>query len=351
MIAQTGGGRLVYDARVRRPVFVAGAAFAACIMGLSSRAGAETIVVVTASPSSEAAVGYFRTQVDAPVTSLDTSNARDLEALVHEARHKGRLDLIVVIDVERATVSVVRPWDGTISTRELDERATSAPYAVALAAVELFEIVRTAPRAHAAALPGPPPSPILPRAAVGIGLVESVSKNGEIGLLQPTTGIDIELSRDPGSWWLAFGVHGTGLSPMRRTQVLLLPKGPDQKGSIEYARSEVSLRLSIGDRKGQSAAVGWLDLGAAVARTTAYDQTVTAVATDQRTLFWLGVGGELRYTLGADFSLGIGAGGAFLPVTSEFFVSPPGDKAPVTGFEESSVEFRATIALIWESPP
>lgn len=335
---------------MRGPRFGAGAALVACILGVVSLSRAETVQVVTASPASDAAARYFRTQVDLPAVNLETPNARDLETLVTEARRQGRRDLIVVIDAERATVSVVRPWDGTISTRKLDESATSAPYAVALAAVELLEIVRVAPPARAAALPRPTP-PILPRAAVDIGLVESVSKNGEIGLLQPTTGIDIELGRETSPWWIGFGVHGTGLSPMRRAQTLLLSKGPDENGSIEYARTEVSLRLSIGDRQGQSAAVGWCDFGAAVARATAYDQTVTVVSADQRTLFWLGVGGELRYRLGADFSLGIGAGGAFLPVTSTFFASPPGAKTPITAFEESPVEFRARVALVWESPP
>jgi hypothetical protein len=322
-----------------------------CVLASASRAVAETIAVVTASPASDEAARYFRTQVDQPAALIETKNARDLEALVREARLKWRKDLVVVLDAERATVSVVRPSDGTISSRALDIKASSAPYAVALAAVELLEIVRTAPPARAAALPQPVPRPLVPRAAVDIGLVESVSKNGEIGLLQPTVGIDIELSRDPSSFWVGFGVHATGLSPMRRSQILLLPEGPDENGTIEYARTEVSLRLSIGDRQGASAAVGWADIGAAVARTTAFDRTVTAIATDQRPLFWLGLGGELRYRLGADFSLGIGAGGAFLPVTSTFFASPPGAASPVAAFEESPIEFRARIALIWESSP
>jgi hypothetical protein len=336
---------------VLRPALAVGAAFAVGVMGLSSLAVAESLAVVTASPASDEAVRYFRTQVDQPASLLETSNARDLDALVREARRKWRKDLIVVLDAERATVSVVRPSDGTISSRALDERAVSAPYAVALAAVELLEIVRAAPPAHAAALPAPPPKPILPRASVDVGLIESVSKNGEIGLLQPTTGVDIELSRGPASWWLAFGVHGTGLSPMKRAQILVLPSGPDENGALEYARTEVSLRLSVGDRQGPSAAVAWADIGAAVARVTAYDRTVTAVASDQRTLFWLGLGGELRYRLGADFSLGVGAGGAFLPVTSTFFASPEGSQTPILAFQESPIEFRARIALIWESPP
>lgn len=334
-----------------RPRFAMGAALAVCVLASASRAVAETIAIVTASPASDEAARYFRTQVDQPAALVETTNARDLEALVREARRKWHKDLVVVLDAERATVSVVRPSDGTISSRALDEKASSAPYAVALAAVELLEIVRTAPPARSAALPRPAPRPLVPRAAVDIGLVESVSKNGEIGLLQPTTGIDIELSRDPNSFWVGFGVHATGLSPMRRAQILVLPDGPDENGTIEYARTEVSLRLSIGDRQGASAAVGWADVGAAVARTTAFDRSVTPVATDQRPLFWLGLGGELRYRLGADFSLGIGAGGAFLPVTSTFFASPPGAASPVAAFEESPIEFRARIALIWESSP
>jgi hypothetical protein len=337
---------------VLRHRFATGVTLVVCVLASAGRAAAETIAIVTASPYSDEAARYFRTQVDQPAALIETRNARDLEAFVREARRRWHKDLIVVLDAERATVSVVRPSDGTISSRALDLKATSAPYAVALAAVELLEIVRAAPRAHAAALPRPASSrPMVPRAAVAIGLVESVSKNGQIGLLQPTTGIDIELSRDPNSFWVAFGVHATGLSPMRRSQILLLPDGPDENGTIEYARTEVSLRLSMGDRQGAGAAVGYADFGAAAARTTAYDRTVTAVSSDERALFWLGLGGELRYRLGADFSLGIGAGGAFLPVTSTFFASPAGAASPVPAFEESPIEFRAKIALVWESPP
>src|SRR5689334_14205334 len=113
-----------------------GAAVVVALVAFTSLATAETIAIVFASPASDEAARYFRTQVDQSVPQIETANARDLEALVREARRRWRKDLIVVIDADRATVSVVRPWDGTISSRALDLRANSAPYAVALAAVE-----------------------------------------------------------------------------------------------------------------------------------------------------------------------------------------------------------------------
>ncbi len=122
------------------------------------------------------------------------------------------------------------------------------------------------------------------------------------------------------------------------------------QGSIEYGRNELSLRPSIGHRQGAAAVAGWVDLGLASVRTTARDGQANIIAIDARTAFWLGLGGELRYTIGAGFSLAIGAGLAWLPVTSRFFASPPNTPSAAPALAEGALELRARAAVIWESP-
>jgi hypothetical protein len=314
-------------------------------------AAAETVALVVASPESDEAARYLSTLLDLPVVRRTSRNARHLDALVVEARANFRDDLVVVVDTAHAVVSVVRPWDGTVGSRALAPSAASAPYAVALAAVELIEIVRNAPPARSAALPEPRPRSRLVALAFDLGLVQSLSTNGYLGLLQPTIGVDMELSRERHPVWLAAGLHATGLASGRRNQTFVLPAGSDGQGSLEYSRSELSLRLGAGHRQGQSAAVGWCDLGLASIQVTARDAYQNAVGADQRVAFWLGVGGELRYTLGEGFALGIGAGAAWFPVTSRFYASPPGATTPLLALDEGTAEFRGRAALVWEAFP
>ena len=221
----------------------------------SRAAGAETVALVTASSSSDEAARYLATQIDLPVVRRETPNARHLDALVTEARTSWHEDLVVVIDTDNAVVSVVRPADGTIGSRALSPTAVSAPYAVALAAVELLEIVRSAPPARSAALPSPESSGVGTRWSFDAGIVQSVTTSGNIGLLQPTIGADLELGRPRRSVWFSLGLHATGLAPIQRQQVLLLASGPDDRGIIQYGKNEVGLRLGIGHRQGAAAAV------------------------------------------------------------------------------------------------
>jgi hypothetical protein len=334
---------------VLRVLAAVGASAFALLMATKAIA-MQTVAIVTASPASNEAAAHLRTQIDHPVVFRATPNARFLDALMAEARDSWPEELVVVVDTERAVVSVVRPSDGTIGSRTLAPSAARAPYAVALAAVELLEIVERAPEARSAALPERQPRGLRTRLALDFGLLQSVSTNGEVGLFRPTAGVDLEFSQERNPVWVGVGVHGSGLAPMHRDQALVLPGGPDERGSIEYARNEVSLRPSIGHRQGPAAVVGWLDLGLASVRTTARDGDSNVVAVDSRAAFWLGLGGELRYTIGAGFSLGIGAGVAWLPVTSRFYASPPGTPSAVPAFVEGALELRARAAVVWEAP-
>jgi hypothetical protein len=324
--------------------------WAVTLLTVREAVAVQTVAIVTASPASKEAALHLETQIDHPVVLRTTPNARFLDALMAEARESWPEELVVVVDTERAIVSVVRPSDGTIGSRTLAPTAANAPYAVALAAVELLEIVEAAPEARSAALPERQPRSLGTRVALDVGLLQSVSTSGGISLFRPTAGVDVEFSLARSPVWVGVGVHGSGLAATHRDQALVLPTGADEQGSIEYSRNELSLRPSIGHRQGAAAVAGWLDLGLASVRTTARDGQANIIAVDARTAFWLGLGGELRYTIGAGFSLGIGAGVAWLPVTSRFYTSPPNTPSAAPALAESALELRARAAVIWESP-
>jgi hypothetical protein len=313
-------------------------------------ASGTAVAIVIASPASDSAARYLATQIDLPTVRRGSDNARQPDLLLKEARAKWHEDLVVVVDSERGTVSVVRPSDGTIGSRTLSADAAAAPYAVALAAVELLEIVRNAPPAHAPPEQSRSPKGVVVHVAFDAGIVQSVGTSGNLGLLQPTFGFDVGFSRHSSPVWLLAGVHASGLVPTERDLTLLLPSGPT-RGSVDYVRNEVSLRLGIGHRDGPSAVFGWADLGLAFIHLRAEDTQGTFSAVDERTSIWLGLGAELRYTVVGGFALGIGAGVAFLPVHSRFYVSPQGSTTELTALQEDGLELRARASVIWEIDP
>jgi hypothetical protein len=322
----------------------------ATAVGLLATTGAhaEGVALVTASEGSDEAGRYLSNQLDIPVVKRPSAHARDLDALVAEARAGWHEDFVVVLDAERAVVSVLRPADGTMSSRALAPSAARAPYAVALAAVELLDVVRSAPPARAAALPAPPPHHRRIGPVLDAGLVQSVSTNGDIVLLQPTVGVGLQVPLGTGDSWYSAGVHADGLSPMNRGQVLLLPTGAQERTSLQYARSEIELRLGGGTRHGPAAIAGWGDGGLAFIDVSVQDGDARTLVRDRRTAFWLGLGGELRYSFWAGLALGIGAGGAWFPVTSRFHASPPGSRSSLVALQEGTLELRARAALVWE---
>ncbi len=324
------------------------AAFGAAFLH-TDPAQAETVALVTASPSSEAAARYFSTQTELPVVRRQSHNSRDLDALVGEARTSWPEALVVVLDADRAVVSVLRPGDGTVGSRRLDAPAAAAPYAVALAAAELLEIVRDAPSARAAALVPTVPPPLTTRWVIGLEVLETVSINGDVGLVRPAAGVDLDVSPRASSLWLGIGLHVSGLVPLQRDQVLVLPNGPDDHGRLEYERNELSLRVALGQRYGRAEALGYAEGGVAFIDVKAIDHRADLVAEDNRATPWFGFGAELRYRLWAGVSLGVGAGLAWLPSPSSFYTSPPGPSATVPALAEGSVEIRARAGFAWSS--
>jgi hypothetical protein len=269
--------------------------------------------------------------------------------LTTEARSRFPEDLVVVVDAERASVSVLRPSDGTIGSRALGEQAARAPYAVALAAVELLEIVRNAPPAHAPAAP-PPPRTLLVRISTDSGIIQSIGTTGSVGLLEPTAGVDVGFARPGSHVWLLGGLRVAGLVPTSHDLTLVLPMG-ESSGRIEYGRDDLSLRFGIAHRQGPSAVFGWADLGVAFIHVHSQDSTGAYTTTDRRSAIWLGFGAELRYTVVGGLALGIGAGVAFLPVASRFYSSPAGNPTDLVALQEDPVDLRARASVIWEFEP
>lgn len=316
-------------------------------------ARAERVAVVTTSSGGNEAARSLEEQLDVPVERRESSHARDPTALLTEARAAWGDDLVVVLDAERATVTVIRPKDGTVSSRTLPPEAAQAPYVVALAAVELLGIVRGTPLVQPPARHEEPPRAperASPWLSLDAGLVQSVGTNGDIALLQPTIGFDARIARLPGGTWAALGVHATGLSSTERDQVLVLSSGIEPRGTLDYGRNEVSLRLALGRRYGLGSAIAFSEAGLSVVKVSAHDGTGHEVASSGHATFWLGGGGELRYALVGGLSFGIGAGFAWFPSTSRFHASPPQYQGQIATLTESSVDLRARLTVGWELP-
>src|SRR6185312_9604970 len=170
----------------------AGAVVVGALFFARAAAAEESVAVVVASPSSEEAARYLASQTDLTVVRRSSINTGNLPALLEEARVAWREPLVVVLDTDHQVVSVLRPEDGTMSSRALAPSAAAAPYVVAVAAAELLDLVQHAPPATAAAEAEktPPPSSghhgtTLARLLLDVGALQTVATNGQIGLLQP----------------------------------------------------------------------------------------------------------------------------------------------------------------------
>jgi hypothetical protein len=333
---------------VRSSKVTAGAAVAGALVFVLPARAEDSVAVITASPASEEAARYLSSQTDLTVVRRTSINARNLTGLLEEARAAWRERLVVVLDADFRVVSVIRPEDGTISSRALAPSAAVAPYVVAVAAAELLDLVQHAPSATPGTVSegSPPPLGTLARLVLDAGILQTVAVNGQINLLQPTGGLDFMFARRGSPLWLGGGVHATGLGQFQRDQVLTLQNGAEVDGSIEYRRSELSLRVLLTHRDGRVAATVWSDLGFAFVKTETFS-SVGLLSTDRRQSLWLGLGAEFRYSLVDGLSLGLGVGAGWFPVTSQFYASAPG-APPVLAFEESSFDLRVRASLGWE---
>jgi len=334
---------------VRSSKVTAAAAVAGALLFVLPAHAEDAVAVITATPASEEAARYLASQTDLRVVRRVSINARNLAALLQEARAAWGEPLVLVLDADLRVVSVIRPEDGTISSRALAPSAAVAPYVVAVAAAELLDLVQHAPSATPGTVSegSPHPASTVARLVLDAGILQTVAANGQINLLQPTAGFDFMFARRGSTLWLGAGVHASGLGTYHREQVLSLPTGPDPNGTIDYTRSELSLRVLMTHRQGKVGVTGWTDFGFAFVRTQTFTSTDALLSTDRRQALWLGLGAEFRYSLMNSLSLGIGLGLGWFPVTSEFYASAPGSY-PILAFEESSFDLRARASLGWE---
>jgi hypothetical protein len=314
------------------------------------------VALVVTSPAGEPAARYFTTQVEQPIARRSSAHTGRLDILIVEARLYWPERLVVVIDLDRKTVSAARPADGTVATRLLSADAVRAPYAVALAATELLELVDNTPLARSAPV-NPPvtaePEPakaessasVSPTVSGGVELAQSSS--GDVGLIQPILGVDLRFLSTSSPLWFSAGAHVGGLVGRTRRQPLGLPDGPDADATVDYNRNQVAVRGALAHESGEGAAVAYLDLGASSIGVTARDSGGRIVKEDARLAVFGGFGGELRRSLIQGLWLAVGAGIAFFPVTSHFLASPENSDAKIAAFEEGHLEARVHLSLIW----
>lgn len=343
---------------MRRVRSVARLALVFAVLAVTSSAWAQTVAVVTTSPAGDSAATYLESQIDYPVQRRTTEHAAETDALMAEARAHWQEDLVVVIDADNAVIRVLRPRDGTVASRTLDKQTASAPYAISLAAVELLELVNNAPSAKKPATRAPPktkppPPPPAQRLAIAPWLGALFVQNGDVGLLQPIVGVELQLKKDRSGLWYSFGLNAAGLTSAERRQAIFFANGSSEPGSVTYRRDQVALRAGVGHRQASGCALGFFDIAAAHISVTARDASDQKLGTSAR---WapllLSLGGELRYALGAGFYAGIGAGLAWLPSAHRYYAAPANSPVRTAVFREGVFEFRAQpISLIWESQP
>jgi len=305
------------------------------------------VAVLAASPESRAAAERLAAQIDLPTIPRESPRARDLRALVREARDGYPETLVVVLDAERATVSALRPRDGTIGSRALSPAAAREPYALALAAAELLELVRAAPLAEAASLPPPTPRSPTSSVSVTLGVQQSTGSSGPLAQLAPSVGLGIIGPAAPGAAFFGVGLVATGLGPERRQPLALSLPGGEVEGELAYTREELSLRPRVGLRDGPVALSAFFDLGGLRATARAREAGGREVLEDRRITAWVGAGGELGYSLGAGFSLDLAAGLAIFPSISRYFPGPRGGADGAPSLEENGAEARARVAIGW----
>jgi hypothetical protein len=346
---------------------------AACFMA-APRVLAQNVAVVAATTSDEPAATHLMTQIEGDATRRTSELARESEKLLQQAQAEWPERMVVVIDTESGVVKVLRTWDGMVLTRTLERAvARSAPYAVAVAAVELLELAghepprRDIPSAPDPILPpplSPPPlvsdepgiehepraEPPRPRAAtprklralVSTGGLLTMSLNGDVTLLQPTIGLGLIVEPLAANWWLGLDAHGAAFGSKNRTVV---PTNREVSGEldVEYERQEVGLRLSTGSGSADSGLFGMLDGGLAFINVTPRAEDGRQVGGRERVPVWAGVGGGLRYALDEGPGLELAVSAIWLAGGRNYLA------ADTQAFGEGPLHLRVAAGVFWGS--
>lgn len=314
-----------------------------CVVGVllsaaaaRARADAEVAIVI-AGPPDERAARHVGELLDARSTVRTGAETGDERAWIEATCGAGDV-YVVALAVAAGRVRVARCEDRTVLSRTFDPAAAAAaPFAIALVAVELLELAREAPLAEREVGRPPPPRARPPSWALfvgpsaGIGL--SAPLEGSLVLFAPVVGAELLVGRSRRPW--RFGVALEGIPIAQTTRAL-----DAGQVRVRYRRSELTLRPTIGVRRGPAMLLGWIDLSVAWVSATA---RLDGVVAGEHRRFDLGTGAGvgLRVDLGLGIHLQLGLGIRCSSDPVRYLVRG------VPSIDEGVAQVRSMIALGW----
>ncbi|MBI5490256.1 MAG: hypothetical protein HY905_23170 [Deltaproteobacteria bacterium] len=313
--------------------------------GAAAEPGAGIAVVATGS-ADEAAAAEFAGILDQAVTRRHPEAPRNTDAVMRQAGAEWPEPYVVVFDVERAVVRVLRPEDGMVLYRPLDPPvARQEPYAVALAAAELLDLAATTPLAEAAAVAPPPATERraeVPRWALGVvaGGTSVVGLGGELAVIQPSFGVEVLLDRRRGPWFGALSLQA-GVWSFQERSVAGAAGG--DAAAVELQRHDLVLDAALGRGIGPAALLLSVELGFAFSSYTVRNSSARRVDDALQVAGWLGVAVAVRLDVGAGFFVQTGTGLAWSPDAESFRIG----SVPV--FDAGDVQLRGSLMLGWNS--
>lgn len=265
-----------WSPRVTRTL-VAGVA----VFALNTRAHADMGLIGRGAADVDA-LDTFRSITQEPTRARSFDG--DLDALLVHARESWADELVIVADLARATIVVVRPSDGTIVERTLDRRAIRSSYAVARALVELVEVAREAPPAVSAALPRPARAPPTRRlfftSDAGWTLISGIADANVLSGPSASVGLRIVSSST------RFGAIALrGLPTLQSSHRVANLR-------TTYQRTDLSLEGAWGRLLGR-AAISLL-AEATLSRIAIDARDASESESHRRVALWLGLGGDVR---------------------------------------------------------
>lgn len=251
---------------------------------------------------------------------------------------------VALLDVGRARVCVVRITDRTVATRLLDpDVARESPYAVALAAAELLDLVRDEPPVDEASSPAPPPAARPPSASersLGLAMLAGAmlvtGPGGDVSLVEPALGAQLVARPWRGTFVTTLGLSAGLLGSLhRRTSGAI----PAQDAWVDYDRSDLGVSLYAGDDERGAMLLGGFDATLSFVSVQATDASGGVLGEDARVVFTPGVGVALRYPIASRFFVQLGAGAGVPTGRTTYLVRG----APAVN--EGAVHLRGTLLL------
>lgn len=242
---------------------------------------------------------------------------------------------VVVVIGAADGIAALRCADRVRLSRSVETIAVAqSPYAAALVAAELLDLLHLAPRAV---------QPEAPRGlAVGVHLqlaaLGVTSVDGSALVLAPRAGIDLVLGRRGDRLWVAVGLYAAPFG-LRTYGV----SGPDAH-DVSYGHHEVGARVLLGHgRLGAASVAVGLEGGCTLTLLEARTADGSVLGSDTRARGFVGLAGELRQPLAAGIGVMVGVG---------FVVSPDPWRWLVHGVPvvtDGIVWVRAFLGLTWDA--